>query len=151
MRRSSYRLTEFRLAWFALLIRLRCAQPPSPLEKAFVRRKVRILSYCYNRFPQYPHNSGASNFFAETLFAISPQQQNKRFIAETIFAISSQQYNKQLFRRNGLAKTLGAQVIIDLRVAVSRESREERALGLSPLLFFFGYFLKIQKVTKLPT
>ena len=98
----------------------------------------------------------------QTLFAISPQQQNNQLYGrgrrlrrpereQTLFAISSQQYNKQLFRRNGLAKTLGAQVIIDFRVAVSRESREERALGLSPLLFFFGYFLKMQKVTKIPT
>ena len=55
-----------------------------------------------------------------------------------------------VYRRNGLTKTFGAHVIIDFRVAVSRESREERALGLSPLLFFFGYFLKIQKVTKIP-
>ena len=54
-----------------------------------------------------------------------------------------------VYRRNALTKTLGAQVIIDLRVAVSGESREERAFGLSPLLFFFGYFLKIQKVTKI--
>ena len=56
-----------------------------------------------------------------------------------------------VYRRNGLAKTLGAHVIIVFRVAVSRESREERALGLSPLLFFFGYFLKMQKVTKIST
>ena len=56
-----------------------------------------------------------------------------------------------VYRRNDLTKTLGAQVIIDFRVAVRGETREERALGLSPLLFFFGYFLKIQKVTKIPT
>ena len=103
---------------------------------------MRILSYCYKRFSQYPHNSITINYTVGEGLA-PPVTIAFRNIPTT--------EGRAVYRRNGLAKTLGAQVIIDFRVAVSRESREERALGLSPLLFFFGYFLKMQKVTKMLT